>query len=183
MIDRRVMLMMSTAALAAVQVAGLAEEPAAARLEKVPPLTPLQQAPFEGKGLFREKGGLNLPVQGRVIQPYGRQKVSDFEDMIFSKGVEYSTAADSPVVAISMGRVMHVGRMPGYGTIVILDHGERYYSLYGRLGAVSVEKGTVVEKGFPLAKTSQPDQKGRNFYFEIRRNGSPVNPQDYFKRL
>ena len=81
------------------------------------------------------------------------------------------------------GKVMHVGRMPGYGTIIILDHGQRYYSLYGRLGKTLVGKGHVVEKGEIIAQTGEMDAKSRNFYFEIRRNGSPVNPQDYFKRL
>ena len=138
---------------------------------------------FEGTGLFREKGSLVIPVKGRILQPYGRQKVAEFEDMIFSKGVESGTSPGSAVQAIARGQVMHVGRMPGYGTIVILDHGERYYSLYGRLGKTLAGRGQIVEKGAVIAESGEKDSKGRNFYFEIRRNGNPVNPADYFKKL
>jgi len=138
---------------------------------------------FSGSGLFRQKGALVLPVKGKVLQSYGRQKAEQFEDFVFSKGVEYSCAADSGVNAIARGKIMHVGRMPGYGTIVIVDHGERYYSLYGRLGEVRVSRGDIVEQGQIIAETGTPGKGGRNFYFEIRRGGSPVNPLDYFKRL
>jgi len=139
--------------------------------------------PFDGPGLFRQKGSLVVPVKGQLLQKYGKQKIPDFSDLVFSKGLEYKTTVGSEVRALASGKVIHVGRMPGYGNIVILDHGERYYSLYGRLGEVRVALGDLVEKGAALATTGELDQRSRNFYFEIRRNGNPVNPQDYLKRL
>lgn len=153
------------------------------KTEKSRPQPGLNQESFEGKGLFRQKGALLLPVNGKIIQPFGKHKVKEFSDFIFSKGVEYEANPGSEVKAIADGKVIYVGRMPGYGTIAILDHGERYYSLYGRLGQVSAELGQVLSKSDVLGLCGDKDDKKRNFYFEIRRSGVAVNPQDYYRRL
>ena len=138
---------------------------------------------FEGEGLFRQKGSLTLPVRGEILQKYGRSQAAGFEDFVFSKGVEFGAAAGVEVSAIAEGQVLFVGRMPAYGMVVIVDHGQRYYSLYGRLGEPRVVKGQIISKGGAVGLTSQPDNKSRNLYFEIRRNGTAVDPADYFKRL
>jgi septal ring factor EnvC (AmiA/AmiB activator) len=73
--------------------------------------------------------------------------------------------------------------MPAYETVVVVDHGARSYSLYGRLGSAVVKKGDVVERDAVLGTTAELDKKGRNFYFEVRRNGSPVDPETVLKRV
>ena len=135
---------------------------------------------FKGIGLFRQKGSLRKPVKGELLSRFGKQKHNTFEDFVFYKGLEFRTKDNAEVKAIADAQVIFVGRMPGYGTIVILDHGERFYSLYGRLGETSVTKNLIVYKGQQIATTGPANQGGRSFYFEIRRNGAPVNPQDYF---
>lgn len=137
---------------------------------------------FEGEGLYKQRGSLRLPVKGTVIRKFGNHRHKDFSDMVFSKGLEFRSREGSPVLAITKGVVKHVGRMPGFGTIVLLDHGERYYSLYGRLSDVSAEVGKIVEKGAQIANASPKDSKGRTFYFEIRSSGNPVNPQQFYSR-
>jgi septal ring factor EnvC (AmiA/AmiB activator) len=101
------------------------------------------------------------------VQRFGKAKVTDFADMIFSKGLEFKTAAASQVSAILGGRIAFAGSMPGYDSVVIIDHGKRSYSLYGRLGKIFVAKG---------------DAKGRNFYFETRKNGDPIDPMTVLGR-
>ncbi|RMG42411.1 MAG: hypothetical protein D6719_06365 [Candidatus Dadabacteria bacterium] len=133
--------------------------------------------PYRGEGLFRQKGSLVLPVVGRVKQGFGRRRYRSFKDMVFYKGIEFTVKPQSPVKAIARGRVAHAGRLPGYGTIVIIDHGRRYYSLYGRLGKVMVERGNIVKKGAIIADTNDEG----SFYFEIRKNGTPVNPNNYYR--
>ena len=78
------------------------------------PQPSLNQESFEGKGLFRQKGALLLPVKGKILQLFGKHKVKEFSDMIFSKGVEYEASPGSEVKAIADGKVIYVGRMPGY---------------------------------------------------------------------
>jgi septal ring factor EnvC (AmiA/AmiB activator) len=51
--------------------------------------------------------------------------------------------------------------------------------MYGRLAEISVERGDGVDEGQKLGKSSQPDLNGSNFYFEIRVDGKPTDPQRY----
>ena len=147
------------------------------------PSEPLKVEPYDGPGLFRLKGSLALPVQGEVLRGFGKRSVRRLDDLVTSRGVEYRADQGEQVSAIAPGRVMHSGRMPAYGNIVILDHGKRYYSLYGRLERVSVKKGETVEKGGVIGSLGSGEEDRANFYFEIRKNGEAVNPLDYFKKL
>lgn len=142
---------------------------------------PREVLEFDGAGLDSAKGKLLVPVKGSVLQRYGKYRHGDFDDIVFSKGIEFRTEPGSEVKAVDDGRVIFVGRMPAYGTVIILDHGKRSYSLYGRVSDATVNEGAVIEKGESMALTGPLDDKSRNFYFEIRKNGSPVNPQSYFK--
>lgn len=128
------------------------------------------------EGLFGRTARISYPVKGQVVQRFGKTKVTNFSDMIFSKGFEFIAAEGASVHAVLGGRVAFAGSMPGYETVVIIDHGKRSYSLYGRLGKANVSKGDLVKRNDVVGITSQPDNKKRNFYFETRRNGSPVDP-------
>ena len=70
--------------------------------------------------------------------------------------------------------------MPGYGVVVIVDHGRRYYSLYGRLAVSLPQINDVLEKGGKIGSVGKPDQRGRNFYFEIRKGGKAIDPSKFF---
>jgi septal ring factor EnvC (AmiA/AmiB activator) len=127
--------------------------------------------------LFDASVKVSAPVQGEVLQPFGRSKLTNFADMVRSKGIEFSTPAGSDVHVVQHGKVVFAGMMPGYDQVVVVEHGSRSYSLYGRLGTVAVKSGDIVEHDHVIATTSSPDAKGRNFYFEIRKNGAPVDPE------
>lgn len=141
---------------------------------------PVAPRAFEGQGLLRLKGKLPLPVSNATIsKQYGRQKIEGFSDYVLSKGIEFELAQPASVAAVADGRVLYAGRMPGYGTILILDHGQRMYSLYGQLGEVAVRKGEVVDAGQKLASSSESSAGKGQLYFEIRKNGKPVDPAPY----
>lgn len=133
--------------------------------------------------LFEAKSLVSAPVAGEVLQGFGRSKLTNFADMVRSKGVEFSTAPNSDVFVVLGGKIVFAGMMPGYDQVVVVEHGGRSYSLYGRLGSVAVKTGDVVEKDQKIATTSSPDAKGRNFYFEVRKNGAPVNPETVLTKL
>jgi septal ring factor EnvC (AmiA/AmiB activator) len=135
------------------------------------------------QGLFSRGISIGSPVSGKVLQHFGKVKVTEFADMIFSKGLEFSSAAGASVHAVLHGKVAYVGSMPAYETVVVLDHGARSYSLYGRLGSSAVQKGQLIEKDTVVGTTSAPDKKGRNFYFEVRKNGSPVDPESVLTKV
>ena len=137
--------------------------------------------PFSGAGLEILRGKLALPVQGKAISTFGKSKDRAFKDFIFSRGVEFKTKIDAEVQAVADGRVMYLGRMPGYGTLLILDHGARSYSLYGRIANAKVEQGDVVNSGQVIANAETEGAEGA-FYFEIRKDAKPVNPEKYFAK-
>ena len=135
------------------------------------------------RGLFGASGGLAAPVKGQVMQRFGKVQLASFKDVLFSKGVEFSTKEGGDVHAVLGGKIAYAGNLPGYDTVVIIDHGARSYSLYGRLGSSLVNKGDIVTKDHVVGVTAAPDKRGRNFYFEVRKNGAPVDPEAVLPQL
>jgi len=139
---------------------------------------PVQQEPYQGRGLFRLKGSLRLPVAGEVVSGFGASTRREFSQLVTSRGITFTAKQGADIVAIGEGRVIFQGSMPGMGEVAILDHGERYYSLYGKLNEVSVRVSEEVRAGQSLGRVGESAQ----LYFEIRKNGAPVNPQSYYHR-
>jgi septal ring factor EnvC (AmiA/AmiB activator) len=135
---------------------------------------------FRGQGLSALKGELDSPFVGRVLRGFGKYRNSELGTIVLSKGVDFDGPSAGEVRAVAPGAVIFSGKMPVYGNIVILDHGKREYSLYGRLGASSVRQGQSVQASQILGRVGDSDPANGNFYFEIRRGGKPINPQNYF---
>src|SRR5262249_7355065 len=126
------------------------------------------------------QGKLPVPIVGSVLERFGAHRHEEFDDVLFSKGMEFRADVGAKVLAVAAGKVVYSGVLPAYGNVVILDHGARYYTLYGRLASSLVSVGRVVNSGEMLAVVGQPDDKGRNFYFEIRLRGKAVDPNGFF---
>ena len=89
---------------------------------------------------------------------------------------------DSPVRAVSSGRVAYADWLPGMGLLVIVDHGDGYLSLYGHNDRLYKPVGSAVSAGEVIAAAG--DTGGRaepELYFEIRRAGKPIDPRPWFK--
>lgn len=138
---------------------------------------------LDPRGLFGAGVKLVAPVKGEVVQRFGKVRLASFKDVLFSKGIEFSAKDNDEVHAVLGGTVAYAGNLPGYDTVVIVDHGARSYSLYGRLGSALVKKEQVIGSDEVLGTTSIADKRGRNFYFEVRRSGKPVDPEGVLARL
>lgn len=106
-----------------------------------------------------------LPVRGRIATGLG--EISD--SGVRSRGLTIETAAGAPVVAPAPGRVMFARRFGGYGTVVILDHGEGWTTLLSGLDGAQVARGAMVGAGMPLGRA------GRLVTVELRRRGQPFD--------
>ena len=157
----------------------------AERAPDVPDLPDTGETPavaqFEGRGLQPLKGKLPLPIAGDLLGTFGRHHHEEFSDIVFSKGLEFGAEEDEKVRAVANGRVILNQPLPGYGNVVIVDHGRRYYSLYGRLKQMLVEVGDVIDQKDTIGVVGEPGKGGRNFYFELRVRGKAINPVAYFR--
>ena len=136
---------------------------------------------YRGNGLNGMVGKLPLPVTGRLLQRFGRHRHDDFSEVLFNKGWEFTASVGAKASAVAPGKVVFNQLLPGYGNVVILDHGRRYYTLYGRLATSLVQVNQVVKTGDSIAVLGENDDKGRNFYFEVRIEGKAIDPAQYFK--
>ncbi len=91
------------------------------------------------------QGALPWPAQGMVIGRFGRQTNSRFGTSIARSGIEISLAEGQPVRAVHEGTVAYADQFTGYGNLVIVDHGDSAYSLYGYLSALEAARGAQVD--------------------------------------
>jgi len=135
--------------------------------------------PFEGPGL--KKGEVSRPVNGRVVRGFGKFHHSEFKDLIFNKGNLFSAPVNAPIKAVAKGQVVFAGRMPGYGSMIIVDHGNRTHTLYAKLDDIRVRLKQLVDKGEVIGEADKVEGEKGNFYFEIRKAGKPVNPAEFIR--
>jgi len=105
------------------------------------------------------------------------KKVSDFHlgiDLISSKyGTDY-------IVAFESGTVTYAGNNGSYGNVVYIDHGNGYQTRYAHQKSLSVKAGQKVTKGQTLGYMGTTgNSTGNHLHFEIRKNGSTIDPYDY----
>jgi len=133
-------------------------------------------------GLGVKPRSLNFPVKGKVIQHFGRQKHGEFKDIIFVKGVEVTSDVGEAVKVVLPGEVVFSSELPGFGSVLIVDDGSGYVSLYGRI-LPNKKVGDKVVAEEVIAVTGSKDTFGKNFYFELRQDGKALNPERFFAKL
>ncbi|MEW5724230.1 MAG: peptidoglycan DD-metalloendopeptidase family protein [Thermodesulfobacteriota bacterium] len=142
----------------------------AAALEE-PPAGERKWPDFQGL-----KGRLPRPVAGRVLAGFGRNP-GPFNTVVTRHGLVFEASAGAPVQTVLEGRVIHTGWVQGYGNIVIIDHGNRYYTLTGGLAGVKPQAGAWVRQGEVLGLAPKGSQKEKKeIYFEIRHRGQALDP-------
>lgn len=124
-------------------------------------------------------GGLGWPVAGALLAGFG----AAMPDGRRSDGLLIGAGAGSNVSAVADGDVVYAEWMTGYGLLLIVDHGNGYMSLYAHNDALLRDVGDHVRKGQPVATVGSSGGHGRPaLYFELRRNGQPVNPGVWLRR-
>lgn len=131
------------------------------------------KAPF-----VQARGRLGWPAAGKIIVNYG----ATVAGLGRSDGIDIDTDRGAPVKAVHEGRVIFADWLSLRGQLLIIDHGNGFWSVYGHLGEIFKETGERVSGGETIA--SAGDSGGRKrpgLYFEIRRNKSPVDPRGWFR--
>jgi septal ring factor EnvC (AmiA/AmiB activator) len=131
-------------------------------------------------GAFR--GALPWPVRGTVATRFGRQPGGRFGAVVLRNGIEIAGPEGQPVRAVHEGTVAFADQFTGYGNLVIVDHGDRAYSLYGYLNELQVSQEERVDAQAQLGLSGVNPAGAPALYFELRIDGKAVDPLQWLKR-
>jgi murein hydrolase activator len=128
------------------------------------------------------QGALPWPARGPIGSRFGRQPSSRFGTSIVRNGIEIGAAESQPVRAVHEGVVAFADQFTGYGNLVIVEHGEGTFSLYGHLSSMQVQKGTRIERQTPVGRVGRNPNGYPALYFELRIDGKPVDPLQWLQK-
>jgi murein DD-endopeptidase MepM/ murein hydrolase activator NlpD len=119
-------------------------------------------------------GGLIWPVQGPVTSPFG------FRWGRMHEGIDIGVGAGTPIHAAASGTIIYCGWESGYGNLTVIDHGGNLATAYGHQSSIAVACGQHVSQGDVIGYVgSTGHSTGPHLHFEVRINGSPVDPLGY----
>lgn len=131
---------------------------------------------------FENKGQLMRPIKGDLLKGFGVVQDETYRYVLAHKGEFYSSEKSDQVLAVFKGLVAFAGEMQGYGQVVILDHGDHYYTLYGQLMQMKVQSGELVPAGQWIGSAGgRSPWFGAGLYFEIRHFSEAIDPQPWFR--
>jgi septal ring factor EnvC (AmiA/AmiB activator) len=136
-----------------------------------------------GSGLESMRGKLEWPVKGQVIGGFGKTKHHEFSTEVFRKGLEIEAPVGEQIRAVEKGKIVFADRFSGYGKMLIIDHGDRYYTVYAHLSDFLKKSGDPVKRGEAVALVGDSESlAGSKLYFEMRKDGRSIDPTPWFQR-
>lgn len=128
-------------------------------------------------GLDPSAKGMEMPVQGRISSKFGERFHPILHAMRMHKGVDLAARFGSPIVAAADGRVVSAGWHGGYGREVAIKHGAGVESIYGHMSRIAAAAGSYVRRGQVIGYVGSSGlSTGPHLHFEVRKNGTAVNP-------
>ena len=138
--------------------------------------------PVKGTGFANLKGNLPLPVSGKIISRYGKKNDPKLNTVFFQKGIEIAADQGDSIQAIYAGKVLYADWFKGYGNIIIVDHGDSYYSLSAHLSKILKRVGDPVAAGEVIGISGNTGSlKEPCLYFELRHQGKTIDPLPWLR--
>ena len=110
------------------------------------------------------------PVRGPVVSPYGAAQGT-------GGGIGIGGALGTDIGASAPGQVVYAGGgLAAYGNLIIIKHNDTFLSAYGHNDELLVSEGDAVQQGQVIARMGMGPERQPQVHFEIRRNGTPVDP-------
>jgi len=151
------------------------------KLARVPPPKGGIEPPGIGFGAL--KGRLPWPTEGRIVTGFGAQVHPRFGTRTFRNGVDIEAAVGREVLAVHGGHVIYTGWFKGYGNLIIVDHGNEYYTLYAHIADIEAKEGEDVRQGQRIGTVGDTGSlAGPRLYFEVRYQGKPQDPEQWLRQ-
>lgn len=132
------------------------------------------------QGAIASSGAMMWPTNGEITSPFGWRTHPIFGTARYHSGIDIGADYGDPIAAADSGVVIYADWMGGYGNAVIIDHGGSISTLYAHNSQLLVSEGQRVYKGQTIAYAGSTGYStGPHLHFEVRENGSPVNPLGY----
>ena len=128
-------------------------------------------------------GKLDWPVDGPIVVAFGRQTLPNGA-VVRRNGIGIGAALGTPVKAVEAGTVELIGNLGTYGSTVMLDHGDGYWSVYSHMQTIGVKKGQTVARGEVIGTVGgENTDEGPHLYFEIRgASGIALDPAEWLRK-
>jgi hypothetical protein len=124
-----------------------------------------------------QKGKYIWPAQGKFSSGFGKRG-SRMHD-----GIDISAPKGTVVIASRTGKVIHSGKLSGYGNMVVLKHGNDYFTAYAHLTKIYVKKGEIIKQGKKVGTVGNTGRSsGPHLHFEIRYKTKPVDPLKFLPK-
>jgi septal ring factor EnvC (AmiA/AmiB activator) len=127
------------------------------------------------------RGALDWPVAGRLLSRFRTGGAAPSGTSVAHSGIEIAAADGSPARAVHPGTVAFAAPFTGFGTLVIVDHGQSAFTLYGYLSQAAVAAGARVNRGTIVGRTGRSPAGTDALYFELRIDGRPVDPVQWLR--
>ena len=129
------------------------------------------------------KGLLKMPVKGKITSFFGPHRDKKLNVVNFESGIEIKADRGEPIHAVYAGRVLYARWFKGYGNMIIIDHGNSYYTIYAHAQELFAVQGDTVEAGEVVATVGDSGSMiGPSLHFEVRHHGKPVDPLKWIKK-
>ena len=138
--------------------------------------SPVAQVIARGTKDLIGTGTFSWPAKGNLTSGFGNRSGE------FHKGIDVCAPEGTPIYAADGGTVIQAGWYYGYGNLVIIDHRNGFKTYYGHCSKVNVSVGQTVERGQNIAAMGHTgDAYGNHVHFEVRLNGTALDPRTYLK--
>jgi len=129
-----------------------------------------------------KKGKLIWPVKGKIVGNYGKIVHPEYKTIIMNNGIDVEAPIGTPVKSVAAGVVEFVGRMRGYGKLMIVNHFGGFLTVYAHLNDNFFQKGANVSEGTVIGSVGESGSlEGSKLHFEVRKENNALDPNEWLK--